>query len=54
MNGKLYDIKSDPFELKDVAQSKQDVLSRLIQHWEQYYAETGMVQTPAFGPVRRM
>ncbi|KAJ5341373.1 hypothetical protein N7541_010497, partial [Penicillium brevicompactum] len=43
----LYDVESDPSELKDLAEGRQDVLGRLIQHWEQYYAETGMVQTPA-------
>jgi arylsulfatase len=50
----LYDVESDPSESNDVAESKQDVLHRLIQHWEQYYAETGMVQTPAFGSRGRM
>ncbi|KAJ5338526.1 hypothetical protein N7452_005254 [Penicillium brevicompactum] len=50
----LYDVESDPSELKDLAEGRQDVLGRLIQHWEQYYAETGMVQTPASRVVRRM
>jgi arylsulfatase len=40
--------------LNDLAESKQDVLCRLIQHWEQYYAETGMVQTPTFGSRGKM
>ncbi|CAG8238441.1 unnamed protein product [Penicillium olsonii] len=46
----LFDVEADPSELNDVSQTRSDVLDRLIQHWEQYYAETGMVQTPAFHP----
>ncbi|CAG8366365.1 unnamed protein product [Penicillium salamii] len=49
----LFDVESDPSELNDVSKSKLDVLDRLIQHWEQYFAETGMVQTPAFRSVKK-
>lgn len=49
----LFDVESDPSELNDVSKSRLDVLDRLIQHWEQYYAETGMVQTPAFRSVKK-
>ncbi|KAJ5933971.1 hypothetical protein N7454_006300 [Penicillium verhagenii] len=52
-NGKeaweLFDVDSDPAESNDLAEAQPDVLSRLIEHWEKYFAETGMVQTPMFG-----
>ncbi|KAM0429235.1 hypothetical protein ACHAPT_006449 [Fusarium lateritium] len=38
----LYDLKNDPGELHDLAESRPHVLERLIKHWEIYYAETGM------------
>ncbi|KAJ6071762.1 hypothetical protein N7499_009776 [Penicillium canescens] len=42
----LFNVETDPAEIHDLAQSEPGVLARLVQHWEQYYAETGMVQTP--------
>lgn len=38
----LYDLSKDPGEIHDLAESEAEVLSRLIEHWETYYAETGM------------
>jgi arylsulfatase len=38
----LYDLENDPGEVNDLAETEPDVLERLIQHWETYYAETGM------------
>lgn len=37
-----YDLKSDPGELKDLAEEKPDVLDRLVRHWKVYYADSGM------------
>ena len=38
----LYDLKTDPGELRDLAEERRDVLEKLVRHWEVYYAETGM------------
>ncbi|KAM5349808.1 hypothetical protein ACJ41O_006313 [Fusarium nematophilum] len=45
----LYNVDQDPCELSDLASDNPDVLQELVFHWEQYYAETGMVPTPMFG-----
>lgn len=42
----LFNVETDPAEIHDLAESQPGVLARLVQHWEQYYAETGMVQPP--------
>ncbi|KAG7140571.1 Arylsulfatase like protein [Verticillium longisporum] len=38
----LYNLKNDPGEVHDLASTEPDILARLIEHWEVYYAETGM------------
>ncbi|KAH6896639.1 alkaline-phosphatase-like protein [Thelonectria olida] len=38
----LYDLKNDPGEVCDLADEKPEIVERLVQHWEVYYAETGM------------
>lgn len=48
----LYDMVNDPAELNDLADGKPEIMNRLVEHWERYYAETGMVQTPQFGYVK--
>lgn len=40
----LYDLSKDPGEIHDLADEKPDVLERMVQHWETYYAETGMFE----------
>lgn len=42
----LYDVVADPGELDDKASIEKDVLQRLIDHWEVYFAETGMMDVP--------
>lgn len=42
----LYDVEADPSETRDVSNTETDVLKDLIRHWEIYYAETGMIETP--------
>lgn len=42
----LYDMRVDRSEQTDLADKHPDVLEKLIEHWEVYYAETGMVQGP--------
>ncbi|KAH8425266.1 uncharacterized protein LDX57_003023 [Aspergillus melleus] len=38
----LYNLDRDPGELDDCAETEPEILQRLIEHWEVYYAETGM------------
>lgn len=38
----LYNLKDDPAELQDLADVETQKLETLIQHWEAYYAQTGM------------
>lgn len=38
----LFDVVSDPSELKDLAEQHAGVLRELLVEWEKYYAETGM------------
>ncbi|KAI0202459.1 alkaline-phosphatase-like protein [Astrocystis sublimbata] len=44
----LYHVEKDPGELHDLCDEEPEVLRRLVDHWEVYYAETGMIQTPVF------
>lgn len=44
----LYDMVEDVAEGCDLAAVQPEMLKQLVEHWEQYYAETGMVQTPMF------
>ncbi|KAF4828386.1 putative sulfatase [Colletotrichum tropicale] len=44
----LYDVEKDPTEMNDVSDKEPEVMRRLVNHWERYYAETGMTQTPEF------
>ncbi|RFU27458.1 hypothetical protein B7463_g8879, partial [Scytalidium lignicola] len=44
----LYNVEDDPSELHDRSSEEPELLKRLVVHWEQYYAETGMIQTPMF------
>lgn len=38
----LYNLSTDPGEVHDLADSEPEILRRLVEHWEVYYAETGM------------
>ena len=38
----LYNMQKDPAELNDLAKREPEILQRLIEHWEVYYAQTGM------------
>ncbi|KAF4913928.1 putative sulfatase [Colletotrichum viniferum] len=44
----LYDVEKDPAEMNDVSDKEAEVMRRLVNHWERYYAETGMTQTPEY------
>ncbi|KAJ0300521.1 hypothetical protein COL5a_006794 [Colletotrichum fioriniae] len=44
----LYDVEKDPAEMNDVSDKEPQVMRRLVDHWERYYAETGMTQAPEF------
>ncbi|KAH8878696.1 alkaline phosphatase-like protein [Thozetella sp. PMI_491] len=44
----LYNLAEDPSEMHDKAAEEPERLERLVFHWEQYYAETGMIPTPMF------
>ncbi|KAF2452370.1 alkaline-phosphatase-like protein [Lineolata rhizophorae] len=39
----LYDLSKDPGETEDLADTNQDVVKELLDIWEQYRAETGVV-----------
>lgn len=39
----LYNLSRDPGEMHDQAHAQPELLGRLVRHWEQYYAETGMI-----------
>ncbi|UVE19435.1 arylsulfatase [Pseudomonas sp. LS44] len=39
----LYDLASDPGEIHDLAQSQPEKLAALLEHWQQYVAETGVI-----------
>ncbi|SPO01820.1 probable Arylsulfatase [Cephalotrichum gorgonifer] len=38
----LYNMDRDPGELRDLAETETKILGELVEHWEAYYAETGM------------
>ena len=38
----LYHMEKDPGELHDLAEMEPKKLQEMVQHWETYYAETGM------------
>ena len=44
----LYDMVEDLAEVCDLPETWSEMLRQLVEHWEKYYAETGMVQTPMF------
>ncbi|KAJ9639277.1 hypothetical protein H2204_003888 [Knufia peltigerae] len=44
----LYNVVKDPAEMHDLSEAQAEIMDRLVRHWEIYYAETGMVQTPLF------
>lgn len=44
----LFNVEKDPAELHDLSDSNTEIMERLVKHWEVYFAETGMVQTPMF------
>ncbi|HEX2797622.1 MAG TPA: arylsulfatase [Immundisolibacter sp.] len=39
----LYDLSRDPGEVYDLAQAQPETLNHLIEHWQQYAQETGVV-----------
>ncbi|KAK5954860.1 hypothetical protein OHC33_004586 [Knufia fluminis] len=39
----LYNLDRDPGEINNKATEEPQILEELIRHWEQYYAETGMI-----------
>lgn len=40
----LYNLAKDPGELNDLADAEPEILERLMRHWEEYYAQTGMFE----------
>jgi arylsulfatase A-like enzyme len=42
----LYDLSVDPGEIHDLAAEKPEVLAGLLEAWERYVRETGVVPTP--------
>lgn len=42
----LYDLKTDPGETQDRAQDRPDLLAELIEAWQRYVAQVGVVESP--------
>ncbi|MDT0575867.1 arylsulfatase [Croceicoccus sp. F390] len=42
----LYDLQSDPGEIHDLASKHPDILASLVEAWERYARDAGVVQTP--------
>jgi arylsulfatase A-like enzyme len=42
----LYDLKADPGETRDRAQDRPDLLAELIEAWQRYVAQVGVVESP--------
>jgi len=39
----LYNLANDPTEMNDLSESRPEKLRKMIAHWEEYVAETGLV-----------
>ncbi|KIX00887.1 uncharacterized protein Z518_09952 [Rhinocladiella mackenziei CBS 650.93] len=50
----LFNLESDPSESHDCATSHTDILAELVNHWNTYFAETGMVMIPQYAGTRRL
>ncbi|KAJ9643291.1 hypothetical protein H2204_002187 [Knufia peltigerae] len=49
----LYNLGEDQGETDDLSAKRPDIMAELIALWEQYYAETGMINYPfEFGPAK--
>lgn len=42
----LYNVEADPAESQDLAAQQPELMKEMIAHWEEYYAETGMIDYP--------
>lgn len=42
----LYNLDRDPGEIEDLAQTHPDILRELLEHWETYVREAGVIETP--------
>ncbi|KAH8891233.1 alkaline phosphatase-like protein [Thozetella sp. PMI_491] len=42
----LYNVDKDPGELNDKAKEEPEILQRLLEYWDIYFAETGMMDVP--------
>lgn len=42
----LYNLQKDPSELVDLANDEPEILKRLVDFWDQYVSETGVIPTP--------
>lgn len=40
---KLYNLNEDQGDLNDLSATRPDIMQELTKLWEQYYAETGMI-----------
>ncbi|PLB52019.1 putative arylsulfatase [Aspergillus steynii IBT 23096] len=49
----LYNVERDPGELEDCTETEPEILQRLIEHWEVYYAETGMFDPGQEFPITK-
>lgn len=50
----LFDLESDMGEMHDQADQQPEILKQLIEHWETYYAETGMFDPGHDFPMVKM
>jgi len=42
-NWKLYNIKKDPGETKDLSKEQPELLNKLIEAWKRYAKEVGVI-----------
>lgn len=49
----LYDLKRDPGEIHDLAEAEPERLRRLVEHWQRYVDETGVLDFSFAGRLLR-
>lgn len=48
----LFNVEKDPAEKYNLVDKEPEILKRLVEHWERYFAETGMIHVPQMALTR--